>query len=518
MPNREHETSLEEGLSAKSKLIPLVLGPVLALCLYYLLPSSYTGTTGEMVQFSDAARACTAMVLWMGIWWFTEPVPIAVTALLPIVMYPILGVATAADTLKNYANGTIFLFMGGFLIAGGIARWGLDRRIALVMIRLVGTKPKQIILGIMLATTIVSAWVSNTATAAMMLPIALALMGVVRSTRADRPVDRAERNFGVCLLLSVAYGASVGGVLTLIGTPPNGIFARFVEQQYGDVVNFFDWLKISVPAMGLMFIATYVLLVHVLYRDQPEELPGGRDWVVAELHGLGKLSRGEWTVLIVFAAAALLWTFGPLIRGFEIDGTKPFKALSDTVIAMGAGIILFIIPVDAKKGVHALDWSSASKAVSWDVLLLFGGGLTMAAAIQKTGAADAVGAAAVALGSLPEWGLLTGVTTLSVFVSEFTSNTALAATLMPLIAAVAESLNMHPEALLICATMGTSCAFMMPVGTPPNAMVFGTGHLKISDMIRAGFWLNVVGIVIITITAYFFSPGLIASIRPVVGG
>ena len=517
MPNREHETSLEEGLSERSKLIPLLLGPILALCLYYVLPSSYMGTQGEMVQFSDAARACTAMVLWMGIWWFTEPVPIAVTALLPIVLYPILGIATPADTLKNYANGTIFLFLGGFLIAAGIARWGLDRRIALVMIRIVGTKPKQIILGIMLATTLVSAWVSNTATAAMMLPIALALMGVVRSVRADQPIDQAERNFGVCLLLSIAYGASVGGVLTLIGTPPNGIFVRFVEQQYGDTVSFLDWLKISVPAMGLLFIATYVLLVKVLYRNQPDELPGGKEWVVSELHAMGKLSRGEWIVLIVFVLAALLWTFGPVLRGMEIGGAKPFKALSDTVIAMAAGIVLFIIPVDIKKGIHALDWSSASKGVAWDVLLLFGGGLTMAAAIQKTGAADAVGAAAVALGALPEWGILTGVTTLSVFVSEFTSNTALAATLMPLIAAVAQSLDMHPEALLICATMGTSCAFMMPVGTPPNAMVFGTGRLKISDMIRAGFWLNIISILIIKVTAYFFSPGLIASIKVPLG-
>ena len=509
MPNREHETSLEEGLSERSKLIPLLLGPILALCLYYVLPSSYMGTQGEMVQFSDAARACTAMVLWMGIWWFTEPVPIAVTALLPIVLYPILGIATPADTLKNYANGTIFLFLGGFLIAAGIARWGLDRRIALVMIRIVGTKPKQIILGIMLATTLVSAWVSNTATAAMMLPIALALMGVVRSVRADQPIDQAERNFGVCLLLSIAYGASVGGVLTLIGTPPNGIFVRFVEQQYGDTVSFLDWLKISVPAMGLLFIATYVLLVKVLYRNQPDELPGGKEWVVSELHAMGKLSRGEWIVLIVFVLAALLWTFGPVLRGMEIGGAKPFKALSDTVIAMAAGIVLFIIPVDIKKGIHALDWSSASKGVAWDVLLLFGGGLTMAAAIQKTGAADAVGAAAVALGALPEWGILTGVTTLSVFVSEFTSNTALAATMMPLVSAVADSTGMHPEALLVATTFGASLAFMMPVGTPPNAIIFGTGRIRIGEMIKAGFWLNVCGILVVTLICSIFTVGMI---------
>ena len=361
----------------------------------------------------------------------------------------------------------------------------------------------------MLATCFLSAWVSNTATAAMMLPIALALMAVVRSTRVDQPIDKAERNFGVCLLLSVAYGASLGGVYTLIGTPPNGIFARFVEQTYGDPVSFVDWLTISLPTMSILIVATYLLLVFVLFRDQPGDLPGGKEWVANEIKHLGPLTRGEWTVLIVFVAAALLWTFGPVLRGLEIGGMKPLKPMSDTVIAMAAGIILFIIPVDAKKGIHALDWSSAAKGVSWDVLLLFGGGLAMAAAIQRTGAADAVGAAAVALGGLPEWAIVGGVSTLACFASEFTSNTALAATLMPLVSAVADSIGANPQSLLIGATMATSCAFMMPVGTPPNAMVFGTGRLKIGDMLRAGFWLNIVSIIVITIAVMLIDPGII---------
>ena len=487
-----HESSIEIGaLDNKSKLIPLILGPLLALGLYFILPETYIGTKGDPVELTHAARACVSMVLWMAIWWFTEAVPIAVTALLPIVTFPLFGVGTAAQTLKEYSSGTIY------------------RRIALYTIRVVGTKPRQIVLGVMLATAFLSAWVSNTATAAMMLPIAMALLAVVRSTRINEPIDRGERNLGVAMLLSVAYGASLGGIYTLIGTPPNGIFARFVESNYGMPVDFSNWLLISFPTVTLLIIATYLLLVYVLFRELPADLPGGREWVANEIKHLGPLSRGEWTVLIVFVAAALLWTFGPMIRGLEIGGMKPFKPMSDTVIAMGAGIILFIIPVDAKKGIHALDWSSAAKGVSWDVLLLFGGGLSMAAAIQRTGAADAVGALAVSMAGMPDWAIVGGLATLATFASEFTSNTALAATLMPMVAAIADSIGANVQSLLVAATIATSCAFMMPVGTPPNAMVFGTGRIKIGDMIRAGIWLNIIGVIIITVMVLLIDPGIL---------
>ncbi len=507
---KHHESSIEIGaISNKSKLIPLILGPLVALLFYFILPDQYTTSAGISETFSHAARACAAIVLWMAIWWFTEAVPIAVTSLLPIVLFPLFGVMGSSDTLKEYANGTIFLFLGGFLIAAGIARWHLDRRIALLTIRIVGTKPQQIILGLLLSTSFISAWVSNTATAAMMVPIALAVLKVVRSTREDLPIDRAEHNFGVCVLLAVAYGASLGGVLTLIGTPPNGIFARFVEQTYNVPVSFIDWMLIALPIVVVMIVATQLLMTKVLFRELVSELPGGKDWVMHEYSKLGPMSRGEKIVLTVFMTAALLWCFGPVIRGIQIGDMTPFKPLSDTVIAMGAGIILFIIPVDYKRGVHALDWSSASDTVAWDVLLLFGGGLSMAAAIQETGLADIIGAQATFLSSLPEVAAISGLTTLTVFASEFTSNTALAATMMPLVAAVANSIGMHPEALLVATTFGASLAFMMPVGTPPNAIIFGTGRIRIAEMIRAGFWLNVCGIVVVTIICSIFTVGII---------
>ncbi len=507
---KHHESSIEIGaISNKSKLIPLVLGPSLALLLYFLLPEQYTSSAGTLEVFSHSGRACAGIVLWMAIWWFTEAVPIAVTSLLPIVLFPMFGVMGSSDTLKEYANGTIFLFLGGFLIAAGIARWHLDRRIALLTIRLVGTKPQQIILGLLLATSFISAWVSNTATAAMMVPIALAVLKVVRSTREDVPIDQAEHNFGICVLLAVAYGASLGGVLTLIGTPPNGIFARFVEQTYGTTVNFLDWMLIAFPIVLVMVVVTHLLMTKVLFRELVSELPGGKEWVMHEYSKLGPMSRGEKIVLTVFVSAALLWCFGPMIRAIQIGDLMPFKPLSDTVIAMTAGIILFVIPVDNKHGIHALDWSSASETVAWDVLLLFGGGLSMAAAIQKTGLADIIGAQATFLSALPEAAAIGGLTTLTVFASEFTSNTALAATMMPLVSAVADSTGMHPEALLVATTFGASLAFMMPVGTPPNAIIFGTGRIRIGEMIKAGFWLNVCGILVVTLICSIFTVGMI---------
>lgn len=509
-----HNTYLETGeIPSRTKLIPLFLGPLMALALYFILPEHYTNPAGQLVEFSHAARACFAIVLWMAIWWFTEATPIAVTALLPIVLFPLFGIATSANTLKHYASGTIFLFFGGFLIAGALARWGVDRRIALLTIKLVGTKPQQIILGILLATAFLSAWVSNTATAAMMLPIAIALINVVRSTRNNESIDKREHNFQVSLLLSVAYGASIGGVLTLIGTPPNGIFARFVEQTYGDQVSFLAWMKLSIPVVSIILTLAYLMLVKVLFREQIDAIPGGKEWVNQELKKLGAMTRGEKIVLTVFVVAALLWTFGPLIRGIEINGTLPLKPLRDETIAMAAGIFLFLIPVDRTNGVHALDWDSASKAISWDVLLLFGGGLAMSAAIQSTGASQVLGAQATALANLPNWVLITGVTATTTFVSEFTSNTALAATMMPIIASISHSLNLHPESMLIAATLGASFAFMMPVGTPPNAMVFSTGRIKMSEMIRAGFWLNIVSIIVIVILCLLFSGSMITSIQ-----
>ncbi len=364
-------------------------------------------------------------------------------------------------------------------------------------------------MGLMAATGFLSAWVSNTATAAMMVPIAIALMGVVRSAQTSETITASERNFSVCLLLSIAYAASIGGMATLIGSPPNGIFARFVEQTYGTEVSFFSWMKVGVPVTLILLPLTYLMLTRVLFKLDLPGIPGGRDWVTREIGRLGPMSRGERVVLAVFLLAALLWIFGPAVRGLEVAGTTPFKPLTDEVIAMGAGLLLFMIPIDVKRGIHALDWSSAKDVVAWDVLLLFGGGLTMAAAIQSTGAASLIGAQAALLAGTSEITMMAGVATLVTFATEVTSNTALAATMMPLIAAAAETLNTNPEGLLFATAIASSCAFMMPVATPPNAIVFGTGRLHIGEMIRAGILLNILGVIIVVACAVIFGGGLI---------
>ena len=494
------DSSIEIGaMSYRGKLMALIAGPILGLITFFLLPESYIDYHGNEVAFAYEGRACLAVTVWMAVWWFTEALPIAATAMLPLVVYPLLQITTAKAAMSNYASGTIFLFLGGFLLAAGIHRWHLDRRIALLTLRFFGTKPSQMILGLMTATAFLSAWVSNTATAAMMVPIAIAVLGVVRSTQTSEVPTKEEKNFGISVLLAIAYAASIGGMATLIGSPPNGIFVRFMEQTYDRVISFTEWMTIAVPVVAVLLPVCFLLLTKVLFPCKIDGIPGGKDWVRRELLKLGPMSRGEKIVLVVFIVAALCWIFGPLIRGIEINGAYPFKPLRDETIAMAAGLLLFVMPVDPRRGIHALDWHSAKDVIAWDVLLLFGGGLTMAAAIQSTGAAALVGAQATVFADLGEIPMVAGVATLVTFATEVTSNTALAATMMPLIAASAETIGMSADALLFTTAIAASCAFMMPVATPPNAIVFGTGRLSIKDMIKAGFWLNILGVVVITI-------------------
>ena len=491
------ETPTQMGTFSRfSKTLTLILAPLLALLLYLVLPDSYHNTAGESVAITHAAKACLAILLWMALWWFTETVPIAVTAMLPIVLYPLCDVNTLAKTLIPYASDTIYLFLGGFLLAAGIQRWGLDKRIALKTMQIVGTSPGAITAGVMIATGFISMWVSNTATAAMMVPIAMAVMSVVRQSSTSPTVTKGERNFGICVLLAVAYGASIGGMGTIIGSPPNGIFVRFVQQTYGMEISILDWMKVGMPVVLILMPLAWFLLTKVLFREQIEKIAGGKEWIRSELKSIGKPSRGETIVLIVFVVTVILWCFGGQIRSFTIDGVRPFKQVSDAVIAMAAGISLFCIPVSFKHNERALDWRHCEN-IPWDVLLLFGGGLSMAATIQATGAAQLIAAQAATFTGLPGWAVILGVATLVVFATEFTSNTALAATMLPLLAAAAPVLGIPTEQVLLVTTLGASAAFMMPVATPPNAIIFGTGRIQIGEMIRAGFWLNVISIFVI---------------------
>lgn len=455
---------------------------------------------GETIAFPVKAKACLAVVVWMVLWWLFEPVPIPVTSLLPIPLFPMFGIATASQTMTPYASNTIFLFMGGFILAIAVQRWRLDKRIALTTLKLVGTKASSIVGGFLLASAVLSMWVSNTATAAMMVPIAMAVLSLVRSS-ANGPIDRAEENFSVAMLLAVAYGASIGGMATIIGSPPNGIYARFMEQNYGTAVSLAQWMKVGLPITLLLLPLTWLALTKVLFRNTLSEVKGGSAWVQSELAKLGPLSKGEKIVLAVFCTAILLWSFGGMLRPIAIGDLHPFKSLSDASIAMLCGIALFCIPVGKDR--HVLDWSD-TKDLPWGVLLLFGGGLSMAAGLNLTGCGHIISANAGIFAGLPKWLALVGVGFVVMMASNFTSNTALAATLMPLFAAASEPMGIPVDQLLMVTALSASCAFMMPVGTPPNAIVFSTGRMKITHMVKAGALVTLIAVMVIGLYTSMF--------------
>ena len=446
----------------------LLGAPIIALIIYWILPNTYTDIHNQVLPFNPHAKACLAVVVWMVLWWLFEPVPIPVTSLLPIPLFPLLGIAKPAQAMAPYASGTIFLFMGGFILAIAVQRWRLDKRIALTTLKLVGTKAPAIVGGFLLASGVLSMWVSNTATAAMMVPIAMAVLSLVRAKKAGGPIDQEEENFSVAMLLAVAYGASIGGMATIIGSPPNGIFARFMEQNFNDPISLAHWMKYGMPLTLILLPLCWFLLTKVLFRKTMKEIEGGAQWVQSELNKLGPIGKGEMIVLIVFCSAILLWSFGGVLRGLDFGGTRPFASLSDAAIAMICG------------------------------------GLSMAAGLQITECGQIISANAGVLAGLPRWAILIGVSLLVMLASNFTSNTALAATLMPLLASAAVPMGVPAEQLLMVAALSASCAFMMPVGTPPNAIVFSTGRIKIMQMVSAGAVLTLVSVVVIGLFAATF--------------
>ncbi len=506
--------------AALVKRVGLFGGPMLAALCYYLLPIHYSTGPAEWVEFSQAGRITLALMVWMATWWLTEAVDIEVTALFPIVAFPLLGVAPLSKVLPPYAADVIFLFMGGFIIGLAIERWGLDRRIAYFTLRLVGARPSAITGGFMVVTAFLSMWVSNTACAAMMVPIALSVIDLVFRSRTGAglresggiPQDRIpERNFATGLLLSVAYAASIGGIATIIGSPPNGIAVRYIQQTFQKEVTFFDWLLIGGPFTLIFLPIAWLMITRVLFRADMGEIAGGRQHFHDEYRKLGALTRGEKTVLAVFSVTAFLWIFSPLLKPAVIAGMKPFAGLSDAGIAMMAAMVLFLIPVDRAKGIRAMDWDTAVK-LPWGVLMLFGGGLTLAASIEANGVSEFIGNSSRGLAGLHPLLLLLAIATMTVFLSELTSNTAQVATMVPVLAAMAPVLGMNPYVLIIACTLAASSAYMMPVGTPPNAIVFGTGLVRMPQMMKAGFWLNLAGILVITSLAWLFITPLLGNV------
>ena len=496
----------------------LVAGPVLALVCFFALPTEFTDGTGKMVPFLHPGRATLAMLVWMALWWMTEAVDIEVTALLPLVAFPLAGIMSIEEAAAPYSSSVVYLFLGGFVLALAIQRCGLDRRIAFVTLRLVGTTPGRLVAGMLATCAFLSMWISNTAAAAMMVPIAIAVVDLVLRTKTGVgfdpkqgiPADRVdERNFATALVLAIAYGASIGGVATLIGSPPNGIAARFIQQTYNIEVTFLKWLAVGLPLTLVMLPVAWFILVRVAFRSRLGPIEGGREFLDAELAKLGRLSHGERAVLAVFAATVCLWITRPWVVAIKVGGLQPFGGLTDAGVAMIAALVLFLIPVGGKAGLRAMDWSYAVQ-LPWGVLLLFGGGLSLAAATEATGVAAYIGSLTQHLGGLPVLGVVLAIVAITVFASELTSNTAQVALMLPLLAAAAPGFGVPPALLLIPCTLAASLAFMMPVGTPPNAIVFGTGLVKIPQMIRAGFMLNVAGIVIVTAFAYLVIGPLLA--------
>lgn len=499
------------------------LGVALAIVVYFLLSGS---------GLSNDARVVAAVGTLMAVWWMTEAVPLSVTSLLPIALMPVLTERTIGETTAPYANPIVFLFLGGFLIAIAMQKWNLHRRIALLTLRRVGTHPRQIILGLMISTAFLSMWVSNTATTLMMLPIALSVLTLVvenskhgaeatvgtggrdvgeelRSGGAvsDLIENREVRVFGVALVLAVAWSATIGGLGTLLGSPPNAIVAGYISDELGKTVGFAQWMMLGVPIVVVFIGLAWLLLTRMIFRFHLDEVPGGKQLINDEIAALGPMSQGEKIVRAVFAGAAFFWIVPGLLSNIgDLGDQLPFLDIfDDTVVAIAAGALLFIIPGD-KKGNMTLNWKDAEEGLPWGVLLLFGGGLSLAAAVAGTGLDAWFGERVSGLGALPIILLLATVVLIVLFLTEITSNTATAATFIPILGGVAIGIGIDPMALLIPAALAATCAFMLPVGTPPNAIVFATGNVKISEMVRGGIVLNVVGVLLITIFTVLIGP------------
>lgn len=465
-----------EPLSTR-QLIVLVAGPLLTAVLLTLpAPEGMT----------PAAWRLVALASWMVVWWIGEAVPIPATALLPIPLMPLLDIAPVTPVAANYGHPLIFLFLGGFLLAAAMQRWGLHRRIALNIVLVVGTGAGGLIAGFMAATAFLSMWISNTAATIMMFAVGLSVIEFVAQKTPDRAM---VRNFGVALMLGIAYAASIGGVGTLIGSPPNALLASYLQTSHNITVDFFTWMQIGMPVVLVMLPAAWLLLTRVIFPVRALRIGDAGEVIRSELAALGRMSSGERAVAVVFVSAALGWILRePLAAWSGLD-------ISDTTVALVAALLLFAWPVSRRPGRFVLDWES-TRDLPWGVLLLFGGGLALAHAFKETGLAEWIGLQVSGF-DVGTWVLVFLVTAAIVYLTEITSNTASTATFLPILGAVAVGLGLDPRLLAVPVALGASMAFMMPVATPPNAIVFSWEQLRLGDMIRAGFWLNIIAIAVI---------------------
>ena len=428
----------------------------------------------------------------MAIWWITEPIPIPATSLMPIVLLPVFNAAPIKQTTAAYGDKMLFLFVGGFIIAIAMEKWNLHKRIALGIVNAIGSSTKLIILGFMVATGFLSMWISNTATTLMMVTIAAAIIQ-------QMPETKEFEGFSKSLLLSIAYSASIGGMATLVGTPTNPIFVSMAESIYGIKISFVSWMIFGLPLVIILIVFGWFNLTSIAYQLKDIKLPD-HSYIQKELKAMGKISVEEKRVMYVFSFTALAWILRPFVLNQFLPG------LNDTSVAIFGALLLFLLP--STKSERLIDWETAVK-LPWGVILLFGGGLSIAAAFQSSGLDQWLGSLFTYFGGLELLFLILIIVLFINFMTEITSNVATASIMLPVLAAMATNLELNPYSLMIGCTLAASCAFMLPVATAPNAIVFGTGSLKVTDMIRAGFILNVVSSIVITLICYYIVPMLI---------
>ncbi|MEQ9426797.1 MAG: SLC13 family permease [Cyclobacteriaceae bacterium] len=474
------------------KAIPILVGPLSFLLI--MLTPPFTG-------MSDTAHSALASTVWIAIWWVTEAIPVPVTSLLPLVLFPLTGVMEIRQTAGPYANPLIYLFIGGFVLALAMEKWNLHRRIALTIIHMVGTNMRQLILGFILACGFLSMWISNTATTVMMLPIALSIVTQFKEFNAnsDRKIPGADV-FPLALILALPYSASIGGMATLVGTPTNLIFIDSVERIYNTSIPFAEWMAVGFPIAVIMLFVTWFHLTRTAFNISNEVVPGSKQIIEQELKKLGPIKYEEKWVLTIFGCVAFSW----ILRSYIISPF--FPAVDDTIIVLIGAALLFIIP-DREKQQQLMDWETALK-LPWGVLILFGGAFSVAAAFAESGLTAWIGDQLSGLGSVPFWLALLIIVAVVNYLTEVTQNMATCTLMMPIMAALAGVIGVHPFPLMTATCIASSCAFMLPVATAPNAVVFGSGFIKMKDMVRAGFMLNILSILVIVFVVYFLLPAV----------
>lgn len=465
------------------RTIGLISGPVLFIIVSRL---------SHIETLSPEAWSVLGVAAWMVTWWVTEAVPMAVAALLPIVLFPALGIFDLNKATAPYASSTIFLFMGGFFIALGLEEHGLHKRLALSLVRLTGTSANGIIFGFMIATGFLSMWISNTAATIMMLPIAVTVITIIEQTTDNK---RGFELFSLSLMLGIAYAANIGGMATIIGTPPNVVFVGYAKELLNIQIDFSKWLLIGIPISSILLMITFLFLTRILYPNKLGMMSEATGLISSELKKLGKMGKGEKLVALIFGLTAFMWIFK-----LPINSILGKEILNDTATAMIGGILMFAIPINFKMGEGLVPWD-ATKRLPWGILLLFGGGITLAKAMETTGLINVI-SDMVAQNPMSAVSVYLILISSMLFFTELMSNVALATMYLPVVIAIAIGLEMNPLLLSVPVAMAASCAFMLPVSTPPNAIVFSSGHIKISQMVKTGFILNILSVLLLLIAAF----------------